>query len=95
MVLTCRNSLVCFACGRLGHRSHQYISIMMFQSPPSKPSSQVVAKANSLFVVKFYSNLTNKKFPETIRYSLVFHDELGSETIFIQIYLQQLFFIPG
>jgi hypothetical protein len=55
----------------------------MFQLSPSKPSFQAVAKANSLPVMKFYPNPANKKFCETIKYSLVFHDELGLETIFI------------
>jgi Domain of unknown function (DUF4283) len=46
-------------------------------------------KANSLPVIKFYTNPANKKFRDTIRYSLVFHDKLDLGPIYVQTYLQQ------
>jgi hypothetical protein len=61
----------------------------MFQPPHSKPSPQVVTKANALPVLKFYTNPANKKFRKTIKYSLVFHDDLDLGPIYIQTFLQQ------
>jgi hypothetical protein len=63
----------------------------MFQPPPPKPSPKAVAKANSLLVLKFYSNLANKKFKETIKHSLVFHDDLNLGLTFIQTYIQHMY----
>jgi hypothetical protein len=67
----------------------------MFQPPPPKPSHKAVAQANSLLVLKFHSNPTNKKFRSTIHSSLVLHDELELGPIYIQTYLQKLFFISS
>jgi Zinc knuckle len=86
---SCRNSVVCFSCGRLGHRSHHCKSIIIFQPPPPQPSPSALAIANKLLVLKFYSNPINKKFRETIRSSLVFHDVQDLGPIFIQTHLQK------
>jgi hypothetical protein len=67
----------------------------MFQPPPPKPYLKAVAQANSLSVIKFYPNSSNKKFRATIQNSLVLHDELELGPIYIQTYLHKLFPIPG
>jgi Domain of unknown function (DUF4283) len=90
-----RNALVCFTCGRLGHRSNHYQATTMFQPQPSKSSPNAITKANSLPMIKFYPNPANKKFHETIKYSLVFHYDLDLGPIYVQTYLQQMFSVPG
>jgi hypothetical protein len=67
----------------------------MFQHPPSKPSTKAIIKSNSLPMIKFYPNPANKKFRETIKHSLIFHEDLALDPIYVQIYLQQMFPIPG
>jgi hypothetical protein len=46
-------------------------------------------------MIKFYPNPTSKKFRETIKYSLIFHDDLALGSIYVQTYLQQMFPILG
>jgi hypothetical protein len=60
----------------------------MFQPPSSKSSPQAVMKANSLPIIKFYTNPINKKFRETIKYSLFFHVDIDLGLIYVQTYLQ-------
>jgi hypothetical protein len=68
---------------------------MMFQPPPPQPPPSALVVANKLPVLKFYSNPENRKFKETIRSSLVFHDAQGLGPIFIQTHLRKLYPIQG
>jgi hypothetical protein len=67
----------------------------MFQPSPSQSSSQAMIVANKLPILKFYSNPTSKKFYETIKNSLVLHDDLGLGQIYIQTHLHKIFPICG
>jgi hypothetical protein len=67
----------------------------MFHPPSPKPSSDAIVMANRMPMLKFYSTPINRKFRNSIRNSIVLHDEQGLGPIFLQTHLQKLFPIQG
>jgi hypothetical protein len=92
---SCRNSLVCFACGRLGHCSSHYHSITMISSSSILPSLASLEEAARFPPIIFTSNLINSEFRATHRNSLVLRDVQGVRAIFIQSHSSQTFPISG
>jgi Domain of unknown function (DUF4283)/Zinc knuckle len=92
---SCRNSLVCFACGRLGHHSSNCQSITMVSSTSTPLSFASIEEAAKLPPIIVTSNPINSEFRATLRNSLVLKDVQGVGAIFIQSHLSQTFPISG
>jgi Domain of unknown function (DUF4283) len=90
----CRDPIVYFTCDKVGHHSWQCRSAppMDISRPPL--SLQSIEEANCAPLIKLYSNDTNKKFLETLRYSLVIQDFMNLGLIFIQSHLHKLLPLP-
>lgn len=89
---SCHNAVVCFACNRLGHRSHTCKAITMLPSSSRPPlTREMKSIRGSLPPMRFSCTQSIRDFDETLRQGVVIKDHYRKGAPFIHTRLSERF----